>query len=414
MLEAASNHSSWVATPVPVATATPAGRDDSPTTPDLVPILHLVNGEHYSGAERVQDLLALGLPTTGFDVGFACLKPDKFPRQRQSRCRLHETPMRGRVDFGVVRRLSRLVREEGYQLLHAHTPRTALIGRAVAALTGRPLIYHVHSPTSRDSTHHLKNFVNHCVELACIGGAQRLITVSRSLAEHMRRQGVASDRIAVVPNGVPLARRTRTEVRPAPQPGETWTLGMVALIRPRKGIEVLLEAISRLRGDGLPVRLRVVGPFETPDYEAEVLAKVRELRLAEAIDWVGFTRGIESELLKMDLFVLPSLFGEGLPMVVLEAMASGLPIVSTWVEGIPEAVRDGVDGVLAQPNDPESLATCLRRFIEGEVDWKERSASARAHHAARFSDRAMAEGVAAVYRDLLATPTSGLPDAPRF
>ena len=76
----------------------------------------------------------------------------------------------------------------------------------------------------------------------------------------------------------------------------------------------------------------------------------------EHITWTGFTRDVLDELRQMDLFVLPSLFGEGLPMVVLEAMAAGVPVVATRVAGIPEAIRPGQDGVLVEPGDAEDLA----------------------------------------------------------
>ncbi|HEY6564281.1 MAG TPA: glycosyltransferase family 1 protein, partial [Pirellulaceae bacterium] len=102
--------------------------DSGPSSP-RVRVLHLINGEHYSGAERVQDLLGLRLPSEGFDVGFACVKPDRFPGQRLSRnCPLYLTPMSSRGSLAPVGELTRIVRGEGYQLLHAHTPRTALLG----------------------------------------------------------------------------------------------------------------------------------------------------------------------------------------------------------------------------------------------------------------------------------------------
>src|SRR5262245_62129639 len=77
------------------------------TTPvKNIRVLHVINGEHYAGAERVQDLLAQRLPEFGFDVGFACLKPHQFPRQRQARdVPLFEVPMGGRLDLRPVRRL---------------------------------------------------------------------------------------------------------------------------------------------------------------------------------------------------------------------------------------------------------------------------------------------------------------------
>jgi glycosyltransferase involved in cell wall biosynthesis len=103
----------------------------------------------------------------------------------------------------------------------------------------------------------------------------------------------------------------------------------------------------------------------------------------------------------MDVFVLPSLFGEGLPMVVLEAMAAGVPVVATRVEGVPEAIRDGCEGFLVEPNDPRSLADAVARLAGGQADWAAMSSSALARHARYFSDEAMGAGVAEVYRRVL-------------
>jgi glycosyltransferase involved in cell wall biosynthesis len=166
-------------------------------------------------------------------------------------------------------------------------------------------------------------------------------------------------------------------------------------------MEVLLDALATLRAQGLPVRLRAVGGFETPQYEREVKGLVEKLGLSDAVEWTGFTEDVDGELAEMDLFVLPSLFGEGLPMVVLEAMAARVPVVATRVEGVPEAIRDGVDGLLADPGDPRSLARAIGRVIHGEVDWHQMRTRALARHAEAFSDRSMAAGVAEVYRRVL-------------
>jgi glycosyltransferase involved in cell wall biosynthesis len=144
-----------------------------------------------------------------------------------------------------------------------------------------------------------------------------------------------------------------------------------------------------------------VGPFESPQYEAEIAAQVRRLRLSDHVTWTGFTRDVGEELRKMDLLVLPSLFGEGLPMVVLEAMAAGVPVVATHVAGIPEAIRHGRDGVLVTPGDPDDLARAIADVVGGHYDWSGLRQSALTRHARHFSDRAMAAGVAAVYRELL-------------
>jgi len=358
----------------------------------------VINGQHYSGAERVQDLLAARLPEFGFDVAFACVVPDRFPEMRRSKdAVLHEVPMWTKFDFRAAWKVARLVRDEDYRLVHAHTPRTALVGRGAVALSRVPMVYHVHSPASRDTTYRLRNRTNAICERWCLRKADRLIAVSHSIGRHMEGQGFDPSRIAVVPNGVPKV----DTVPNRPAPCGAWTLGTVALFRPRKGIEVLIEALAVLRREGLPVRVRAVGPFETPEFGARLRALAERLGVTESIQWTGFTRDVGAELQKMDLFVLPSLFGEGLPMVVLEAMAAGVPVVATAVEGVPEAIRDGRDGAIARPNDAEDLSRAIGRIVHGELDWSQLRASALTRHARRFSDRSMAAGVAAVYREVL-------------
>ncbi len=379
-------------------TASAPVAEDSPESPP-VGVLHVINGEHYSGAERVQDLLAGNLGEFGFGVGFACIKPDRFASMRQyTATPVYRTPMSGRFDLRPVRQLAKIIRHEGYQLVHAHTPRSLMLAALASLITGVKLVYHVHSPTADDSNRSWRNRVNAMVERTCLLRASAVIAVSQSLGDRLRRSGICGSRLSVVPNGVPT-RRPRS-----PQPvgeGREWTLGTVALFRPRKGTEVLLQSLAMLRSEGLSVRLRAVGPFETPEYERHIKQLADELGLNDAIDWVGFSQDVDGQLAQMDLFVLPSLFGEGLPMVVLEAMAAGVPVVATLVEGVPEAIRDGQDGLIAMPGDAASLAGSIARFVRREVDWEQMRSNALARHAEAFSDRSMAEGVARVYQDLL-------------
>ena len=306
-------------------------------------------------------------------------------------------PMRGRIDLRAVRQLTRLVRREGFGLLHAHTPRTVSVAALVSILTGVPLVYHVHSPAARDSTRRWRNRINAWIERRSVARASAVIAVSKSLGEHLKSLSRRDRPVLVVPNGVPC--RTPRPPRPA---GQTdWTLGTVALFRPRKGIELLLEALAVVRSRGYSVRLRAVGEFETGEYRSSVHEQTARLGLTGAVDWVGFVHDVDRELDRMDWLVLPSLFGEGLPMVILEAMAAGVPVVATRVEGIPEAIRDGQEGWLAEPGSARSLAECLVRAIRGEADWQAMHTAARKRQARCFSDRSMAAGVARVYRRVL-------------
>jgi len=362
-------------------------------------VLHVINGEHYSGAERVQDLLALELPRFGFEVSFACVKPGRFPAVRQSQqTQLYELPMNGRFDLGCARRLAKLIRDENYKLVHAHTPRSVLVGSLAAKWADVPLVYHVHSPTSNDSTRRFQNWVNAKLEHWSLRQVAQLIAVSPSLKQLMQEQGFSANKVTYVANGVPAM-----STLPKTHPEQSWTLGVAALFRPRKGIEVLIEALAALRSRNVEVTLRAVGPFETPEYEREVMALVQRLGVGEAVEWTGFTQDVAAELKQMDLFVLPSLFGEGLPMVVLEAMAAGLPVVASHVEGVPAAIRHRKDGLLVEPGSVSQLALAIEEIVTGshDLDYLQLSRSAQERHADHFSDRAMAENLAQVYENIL-------------
>lgn len=361
-------------------------------------VLHVINGEHYAGAERAQDLMALRLPEFGYDVTFVCLKDGKFASARRSQSApLVTLSMRSRFDVRPARSVARMVREGNFALVHTHTPRSAFIGGPAALLAGVPLVHHVQSPTSRDSTHRTRNQINALVERLSLWRVAGMIPVSETMQQYAREYKMTGRHMAVVPNGVPA--RPALAARSTPQ--GVWTIGTVALFRQRKGLDVLIRAFAELRAQGLPVRLRAVGGFETPEYEAQIHALVEELGVAEAIEWRGFRHDVLAELDTMDVFVLPSLFGEGLPFVVLEAMSSGVPVISTAVEGIPEAVRDGKDGLIVAPGDPADLARALRRFVQGEVDWQALRRSAYERQSQRYTDLTMAEGVAGVYAAVL-------------
>jgi glycosyltransferase involved in cell wall biosynthesis len=293
--------------------------------------------------------------------------------------------------------LARLLRDQQVHIVHTHTARSALIGAMAARLAGVPMVHHVHSPALRDTENGLRNARNACVERWTLRRARRLIAVSGSLERQLRDQGFGPDVVREVPNGVPTSEPHRRERAP----GEELVIGTIALFRPRKGIEVLLDALARLRSTGVPARLHAVGPFETREYEKSVMHLARTLGVQSAVDWAGFRSDVAAEFARMHVFALPSLFGEGMPMVVLEAMAAGLPVVATRVEGVPQVVRDGQDGVLVDPGDADGLAAALQRFARGDVDALALGDSGRERQRRHFSDTAMAAGIASIYQEVL-------------
>ena len=361
-------------------------------------VLHLVNGEHYAGAERVQDLLAGKIKDFGHEMGFVCLKQGMFAESRQSQdTPLIRFPMRSNLDIRVAQHVSDYAMKYQYSLIHTHTPRSALIGMVVSLRTGLPMVHHVHSPSIADTENALRNFRNSALEKVCLMRAARLIPVSASLEKYLLDKGHSASKIRMVANGVPI-RENASGLR---YEGKELVLGTVALFRPRKGTEVLLRAIARLRNSGLDVRLHAVGQFETGAYEESVMQLVERLGLQDAITWTGFTSDVFAEFSKMHVFVLPSLYGEGMPMVVLEAMSTGLPVISTTVEGIPEVVREGHEGLLVAPESVKDIAEAIRKAVDGSVDLAAMGESGLQRQRDHFSDVSMARGVAAVYQELL-------------
>ncbi len=367
---------------------------------ELPTVLHVINGEHFSGAERVQQLLGKRLGEFGFDARFACVKPDRFPKLcGLSEQQIIESPMRGRFDLRVVSQLVKYVREHSVALLHAHTPRTAMITSLVALRTQIPWIYHVHSPTARDSTRGLVNRVNSWFERYAICNCDRLITVSESLAHEMRRVGVADRQLVTVPNGVPAIEPIDARAR---LQNPEWRLGIVALMRPRKGIEVALQAMKQLKSVGKQVKLQLIGGFETDVYQHQIMKLIEELQVHDVVEWTGFTSDVPGAIRKLDALLLPSLFGEGMPMVVLEALAAAVPVVASRVEGTPEVIRDGVEGLLSEPRNVEDLVAKVKELTADRECWAAMSARALVRHREQYSDERMAQGVAFVYDRVLA------------
>lgn len=361
-------------------------------------VLHIITGDHYAGAERVQDLLAMRLPEYGYQVGFVCLKKGVFPDVRQYKdAPIYLAHMGSRIDLAPAKRIAAIIRNEGYALVHTHTVRSALLGQLVGLMARVPLVHHLHSPTTRDTENRLRNFRNSMVERLCLSRMRRIIAVSASLREYLREHGYGDDRIRLVENGVPVT----AEQNIADPARHADVVGMVALFRPRKGLEVLMRAAAMVKASGKSVRIRAVGGFETPEYEASIKSLERELGLVGDIHWVGFTRDVGAELRQMGVFALPSLFGEGMPMVVLEAMSAGLPVVATRVEGIPEVVRDGQDGYLIPPGDSQTLAVALGKLLGMADALRAQGQCGRQRQIQQFSDVSMARGVAKVYDEVL-------------
>lgn len=365
-------------------------------------VLHLVNGQHYAGAARVQDLLAQRLPEHGYEVAFATLLPGRFAAQRKAiTAPVYEVPMQGRLDVRPVRALVRLIHEERFDIVHSHTTRSALIGTLAAQQAGVPHVHHVHCQMDTEVGHRLRCLVNRTIEKRACRRADAVIAVSDSIARFLQQHRFTRRAVDVVPNGVPSVA-----ARPARCPQDPWVIGLVALLRARKGLETLLMALPQMAASH-PVRLRVVGPFESDGYRNRMYDLSDSLGVSHLIDWTGYTDDVAAELRRMDALVLPSVLPEGMPMVLLEAMAAGVPVLGSRVDGITDVIDHQRNGLLFTAGDHAALAGQVQRLMNADSLWRQLQAQGRTDYQQRYSDTVMAGRVADVYGRLLRSRREG-------
>ncbi len=222
----------------------------------------------------------------------------------------------------------------------------------------------------------------------------RLICVSDAVAESHRTAGIAADRITTIPNGVAprSAARSRSVLRGEWGMGDAPVLLMVARFTEQKGHLLLLDALPAIlaRHPDCVVLLAGDGPLLVP-----IARAVATRGLAGVVRMLGAREDIADLMAVADLLVLPSAF-EGLPLVALEAMAAGLPIVATDTPGTAEAIEDGVTGRLS-PADPAHFAAAVSAMLDDRAAWPAFGDAARARYETHFTADRMIADTRAVY-----------------
>lgn len=225
-----------------------------------------------------------------------------------------------------------------------------------------------------------------------------VVVPSRALHDFLVGRGFPSDRLLVIPSGIDV-RRTE-----AGAPHTPFVVATAAILEPRKGIDVLLDACARLT---CRAHLDVYG-------EGSLRARLEERAAGLGLDvtFHGRVEGLRERLEQADVFVLPS-WGENLPIAILEAMAAALPVVATRVGGNAELVVDGETGDVVEPGDPDGMARAIDRLADDPERRRAFARAAAARAAEHFDPDACAERLVALYRRLCDVPAPGpvLPDA---
>ena len=325
---------------------------------------------------------------------------DKF---KQAHLTVVDFEIGNKLNVSAAYRIAKLAKQHAVQLIHTQGPPSLdmlacfggrLVG--VPVLVTRPVMVEdqVTYPSWR---RRLYSIIDRATTLRL---AQRIITVSRAGYQHLRDHcRVRSERLQLIYNGIDLHRfppRSSTDNR-----GEVTQLpvviGMVAQLFPPKGWPDFIEVIDRLRQQGLHVRGLIVGEGELRE---ELERDVARRELQSTIEFSGFQENVAVFYGQMD-FLLFTTHREGLSVAVIEAMASGLPIVATDVGGIREQVDDGLNGYIVEVGNHDAMVNSCTKLIQ---DPHLRAAMGRLSHQIakkRFSETRMLQEHADCYRGIV-------------
>jgi len=269
-----------------------------------------------------------------------------------------------RRDFRALVRLTAFFRESRPDVVHTHSSKAGILGRWAAHLAGVPAVVHsVHGFGVTPEQSGLKRWFFGRLEAATSPLTTRFLAVSRAnLAEGVLRGFFPRNRVALLRSGVELST-FRNGISPGDLraklgiPAAAPIAGMVACLKPQKAPLDYVEVAGRVAARIPSAHFLLIGDGEL---RPSVEEAIRRKHLEGRFHLLGWRRDIPSILKNLSVLVLTSLW-EGLPRVIPEAMAAGLPVVATRVDGIPEVVRDNETGYLAEPHDVETLA---RRVTE--------------------------------------------------
>lgn len=362
----------------------------------------------FWGGEQHLLQLARGLAARGHDVACA-VRPGSAlaARLRAAGLAVRELPL---VDWYEPRgalRLAAWLRRSRFAIVHAHCPRDYYLAVTAAALAGASAAADA-AVRCVGTRHLLRPIGTPALKRPFFARLSAMIAVSEAVRRAFLAAGVMDPaRVVTVPNGVDTARVVpeRNGLRRRAGLGDDApVIGYVGRLSPEKGVPTLLEAARRLRpaaGGGASVFVLGDDPRPGGAYGAGLRRLAGELGLDGRVHFFGWVEDAEAAAADFDVQVVCSR-AEPFGLATLEGMARGRAVVATAAGGSPEIIRDGVDGLLVPPDDPEALARSLDRLLGDPALRRRLGAAARRRVAVDFSLAAMLDRVEAVYERVLA------------
>ena len=333
------------------------------------------------------------------DRGYSVLES----RAAEKRATLESVDDFGLADWGIIRRVRELVRVYRPAIWHGHDYKSNLLGLMVrpgAAGGTRPtakplrLVTTVHGWVQKT----WKTPLYYFVDRQCLRRYERVVCVSSDLVKDCRRLGVPDARLSLIDNAIalddyeielsPAEARTRLGLQP-----QRPLVAAVGRLSAEKGFDLLIDAVAELARGGVDVGLAIAG---SRSEHARLATHIQRTGLADRIKLLGFCEDPRVLYQAADLFVLSSI-REGLPNVLLEAMAMRTPVIATRIAGVPDLIVDGESGRLIDPGDPASLREAIRALLEDKAARQRLASGGRRTIEERFSFRERMRKMAAVY-----------------
>ncbi len=382
-------------------------------------VLYVVNESFFFLSHRLP--VGLAAQRAGFEVHIAApadhvWAPRDFDVSALTRHGfvLHEIPLsrRGRSPLAEARTVLALIalyRALRPQLVHHMTIKPVLYGSLAARLVGVPAA--VNLITGLGHLFSDQGVVSRALRQLAIlgyriaGGHRNSWTTcqNHSDRELLVRLGAISEQRSSVMRGSGVDLQT---FRPTPPAPGTPLVVLPARLLWDKGVGVFVEAAQRLRAQNVVARLAIVGDTQPSNPRSVPEATLREWHQSGVVEWWGRLDTMPEVFAQAHIVCLPSVYGEGVPKVLLEAGAAGRPVVATDIAGCREVVREGVTGLLVKPGDAGDLARALQHLIEAPDLRARMGNAARALAESEFGDGLIVEETLAIYRRLTGMPST--------
>jgi len=317
-------------------------------------IAHIDTERTWRGGQQQVYSLVKGLEKKGHStVTISWKEGELSKRLRQDQHRVFEVKPWSEIDIKTAKRIHDFLLKEKIDIVHAHAAHAVSMAALSTLWTNIPFIL-----TRRVDFHFSRNLFSRWK----YSRAKKIIAISNGVYEVLRSDGIPRQKLELIPSGIDFERHMNLTSLSRDEmgiPKESIVIGQVAALAPHKDQRTFLKAISILRKEDPSIVAVMVGEGELRE-DLEALAV--DLGIKQQVIFLGFQKVALECLRNFDLFCMSSK-EEGLGTSLLDAMALEIPVVATRVGGIPDLIKDGETGFLAEPQNPEKLASKIKEAL---------------------------------------------------